>query len=169
LPGQPAWKPLLKTLSWANKGLAEAFAWYYLIRREKSRIGAAVFRKYTATELDKRLRDHFVLVAKVEITPMFGLRVEPKQKEVLDPRGFTYLAHFRWVRDRTTFKIGLDRLDDSLIRIFLMWTGCRRHELVYSPPKDMKEKIKKEYDGESDAYTDANNTDKYIQRRPKEC
>jgi hypothetical protein len=152
------------------------------MRREKSRIGSestirvylrqlsAVFRKYTGTELDKRLRDHFVSVAKLEITPKFGLRVEPKHKEVLDPRGFTYLSHFRWVRDRTTFKIGLDRLDDALVRIFLMWTGCRKHELVYAQPKDVKERIRREYDGESDAYTDADDdADEYIQRRPREC
>jgi hypothetical protein len=181
LQRKPAWKPLVKTLSWANKGLAEAFA-RFLMRREKSRIGAestirlylrqlsAVFRKYTGTTLDKRVRDHFVAVAKCEITPKFGLRVEPKRKDTLDPRGFTYLAHFRWVRDRTNFKIGLDRLDDALIRIFLMWTGCRRHELVYAQPKDLKEKIKKEYDEESDAYTDVDDdADQYIQRRPKEC
>src|SRR5437667_12800673 len=57
LRGTPAWKPLLKTLSWDNKGLAEAFA-RYLMRRDKSRIGtvstirlylrelSAVFLKY---------------------------------------------------------------------------------------------------------------------------
>jgi hypothetical protein len=68
-----------------------------------------------------------------------------------------------------TFRIGLDRLDDSLIRDNLMWTGCRRHELVYAQPKNMKEKLK-EYDEESDAYTDIdNNSDPYIRPRPKEC
>ncbi|KAI3327466.1 hypothetical protein F4824DRAFT_484708 [Ustulina deusta] len=90
-------------------------------------------------------------------------------RKVLDPSGFTYLAHFRWVRDKkTTFKIGLDRLDDSLIRDFLMWTGCRRHELVYAQPKNKKQKIK-EYDEESDAYTDVGEPDPYILPRPKEC
>ncbi|KAI1169294.1 hypothetical protein F5B18DRAFT_17311 [Nemania serpens] len=39
LPGAPAWKPLVKTLSWDNRGLGKAFA-RYLMRREKSKIGA---------------------------------------------------------------------------------------------------------------------------------
>ncbi|KAL2187262.1 hypothetical protein L209DRAFT_742607 [Thermothelomyces heterothallicus CBS 203.75] len=84
------------------------------------------------------------------------------------PSGFTYLAHFRWVRDwKTTFKIGLDRLDDSLIRDILMWTGCRRHELVYAQMKNVKVKVK-EYDEESDAYTDVDNdSDLYVEQRPK--
>ncbi|KAI1291664.1 hypothetical protein F5Y03DRAFT_388333 [Xylaria venustula] len=180
LPGAPAWKPLVKTLSWDNRGLAEAFA-RYLMRREKSRIGAlstirlylrqlsAIYRKYTGEHLESRLRDHFVAVAKLEHARLFGLRQEPKHKKVLDPSGFTYLAHFRWVRDRkTAFKIGLDRLDDSLIRDFLMWTGCRRHELVYAQPKNKKKKIK-EYDEKSDAYTDVDEPDPYILPRPKEC
>lgn len=163
----------MKTLSWDNKGLAEAFA-RYLMRREKTRISSvstiriylrqlsAVFRKYTGTELEKRLRDHFVSVAKLEIARKFGLRVEPKHKDVLGPQGFTYLAYFRWVRDKTTCKIGLDRLDNALIRILLMWTGCRRHELVYAQPKNVKNKIK-EYDEKSDAYTDVDDdSDQYI-------
>lgn len=36
LPGAPAWKPLVKTLSWDNRGLAEAFA-RYLMRRDKTK------------------------------------------------------------------------------------------------------------------------------------
>ncbi|RYP81495.1 hypothetical protein DL769_001966 [Monosporascus sp. CRB-8-3] len=119
-------------LSWDNRGLAEEFA-RFLMRREKSRIGAlstirlylqqlsAIHRKYTGEALELRLRDHFMAIVKAEHERLFGLRRGPKHKKVLDPSGFTYLAHFRWVRDRkTTFKIGLDRLDDSLIRDFLM-------------------------------------------------
>lgn len=181
MPGVPAWKPLVKTLSWDNRGLAEAFA-RYLMRREKSRIGAvstirlylrqlsAIYRKYTGEHLESRLRGHFVAVAKLEHARLFGLRQEPKHKKVLDPSGFTYLAHFHWVRDRkTTFKIGLDRLDDSLIRDILMWTGCRRHELVYAQPRNKQKKIK-EHDEESDPYTDVDEPDPYILvPRPKEC
>jgi len=37
LPGAPTWKPLVKTLSWDNRGLAEAVA-RELMRREKSRM-----------------------------------------------------------------------------------------------------------------------------------
>ncbi|KAK0624756.1 hypothetical protein B0T17DRAFT_492026, partial [Bombardia bombarda] len=176
------WKPLLRTLSWDNRGLAEPFA-KYLVRRPGNRVGAestvrrylrdlsAVFNKYSGADLEERVRNHFFTIAKVEITPKFGLRVEPKRKDVLNPSGFTYLAHFSWVRDRTTFKIGLDRLDDSLIRSFLMWTGCRRHELVYAPPKNHQDKINNEYHGESDAYTDEDDgPDEYIQQpRPAQC
>ncbi|KAJ2893428.1 hypothetical protein MKZ38_008686 [Zalerion maritima] len=180
LPGHPAWKPLLKTLSWENRGLAELFA-RYLMRREKSRIGAlstirvylrelsAVYRRYTDAEFAKQLRNHFVAVAKIEITPKFGLRVEPKHKKVLNPAGFTYLAYFRWVRDRTRFKIGLDRIDDALARIFFMWTGYRKYELVYTQPKNIRKKIE-EFDGESNAYTDIDNdSDEYVEPRPKDC
>ncbi|KAI1207667.1 uncharacterized protein F4807DRAFT_173788 [Annulohypoxylon truncatum] len=180
LPGKPEWKALLKTLSWENRGLPEAFA-RYLMRRDKSRIMALstirqylrqlymIYRKYTDKDLDKRLRDHLLTVVKLEHTRLFGLRIEPKHKKVLDPSGFTYLAYFRWVRDwRTSFRIGLDRLDDSLIRDFLMWTGCRRHELVYAQSPNKKTKIK-EYDEESDAYTDVDEPDPYISPRIKKC
>ncbi|KAI0122056.1 hypothetical protein F4814DRAFT_438190 [Daldinia grandis] len=169
LPPNPAdnTKALVMRLDCNNRGLAESLA-RYLMRRTKSRIRAlstirlylrqlsAIYRKYKA-------------VSRLELSRIFGLRQEPKHKKVLDPSGFTYLAHFRWVRDsKTRFKIGLDRLDDSLIRDFLMWTGCRRHELVYAQPKNKKEKIK-EYDRESDAYTDIDEPDPYILPRPKEC
>lgn len=180
LPGKPDWKALVKTLSWENRGLAEAFA-RFLMRRENSRIGALgtirqylrqlsqIYRKYTGETLELRLRDHFVAVAKAEYVRLFGLRREPKHKNVLDPSGFTYLAYFLWVRDRKTkFKIGLDRIDFSMIEDILMWTGCRRHELVFAQPRNKKKKIK-EYDEESDAYTDVERSDPYVQPRPKEC
>lgn len=56
------------------------------------------------------------MVLKFEYAPLFGLRTEPKLKNTLGPNGFVYLARFRWGRNRTARKIGLDRLDDSLIR-----------------------------------------------------
>ena len=74
----------------------------------------------TGTAWSCAARDHFMPVAKLEIARKFGLRVEPKHKNVLGPPVFTYLVYFRWVRDRTTFKIALDRLDDALIRILLI-------------------------------------------------
>ncbi len=108
-------------------------------------------------------------MAKLELQPKFGLRVEPKRKNHLGPEGFAYLAYFRWVRDRSVFKLGLDRLDDALARIFLMWTGCRKHELVYARPKNMKAKLK-EYDDESDAFTDVDDgDDDYIAKREAHC
>jgi len=103
--------PLLKTLSWDNRGLAESFA-KYLVRRPKNRVGAkstvcrylrdlsAVFNKYSGKGLKERVQDYFLTFAKVEITRKFGLRVEPKRKEALNPSGFTCIAHFSWVWDR---------------------------------------------------------------------
>jgi len=106
LPAKPEWKTHVQTLSWENRGLVDAFL-RYLMRREKSRIrslGAVrvylrqlwqLHRKYTGNHLSKQLRDHALSVAKLEIVPKFGLRVEPKRKNHLGPGGFTYLAHFR--------------------------------------------------------------------------
>ena len=80
----------------------------------------AVYRKYMATTVDARLEDHALLVLKLEIAPKFGLRIEPKPKNTLRPNGFTYLAYFCWILDRTTFKIRLNRLDDAFIHILLI-------------------------------------------------
>lgn len=66
---------------------------------------------------------------------------------------FIYLQHFLWVKDTSQFHIGLDRLDDSTIRLIQMFTGCRKHELVYNKPQNAEALIKG-FDGESDAYTD---------------
>ncbi|KAI1464714.1 uncharacterized protein F4812DRAFT_151717 [Daldinia caldariorum] len=147
-PNAPDWKALLKTLGWETKGPPESFC-RYLVRRGKSAIRklstiqkclrqrSAVYGKYTGTELEKRNKDHIGIILKNETAPRFALRVEPKYKNVLNPAGFTYLAHFRWVRDKTTFQLGLDRLDDALICILFVWTGCRRRELVYGKSKNM--------------------------------
>ncbi len=50
-----------------------------------------------------------------------------------------------------------------------MWTGCRKHELVYAKPTDSLAKVR-EYDEESDAYTDVEDTtDAYVRLRKKKC
>jgi len=180
LPTQPKWKDHIKTLSWENRGTVDGFL-RYVMRRRRARIGTlsavrvylrelwALYCKYTGDCLSEKLKNHALSVAKLEIAPKFGLRVEPKKKNHLGPGGFTYLAHFRWVRDTTAFKVGLDRLDDALLRIFLMWTGCRRHELVLARSPNHRKKIER-YDAESDAYTDIDNgSDDYVQKRPKTC
>ncbi len=77
---------------------------------------------------DLQLEDHILLHLRLEIAPKFGLRVEPKHKTI-GPEAFTYFAYFRAVRDRTTFTLGLDCLDDMFGCILLMWTGRRKHEL----------------------------------------
>lgn len=89
-PSTPDWKALLKTLTWENRDLAESFC-RYLMRREESGIGtlstirlyirqlSVVYWKYTGTQLEKRIKDHNVIILKTEIAPKFALRVEPKQ------------------------------------------------------------------------------------------
>ncbi|TPX11403.1 uncharacterized protein E0L32_007822 [Thyridium curvatum] len=173
------WKTLLRALCWEERGIVDAFARWF-VRREGSRVTAessarrylrdlsALFFRYQGFELEKRLRDHMRQIAKVELTPLFGLRVEPKHKNILGPRGFTYLVHFTWVRSRRPFKIGLDRIDDVFCRMILMWTGCRSHELVQTSSDTGQ--YKQKFDEESDAYTDIDDgPDQYVAKRPKRC
>ncbi len=180
LPDRPEWRSHVKSLSWENRGLAEAFVRYFM-QRAGSRITSlgtvrvylrqlsAVYYKYAGEDLEWRVRAHFLAYAKLEIKPKFALRIEPKRKKYLGPEAFAYLAWFRWVRDRTAFKLGLDRLDDALVRIFLMWTGCRRHELLYARPKNLDDKLK-EYDDDLDAFTDVDDgDDEYIKKREPVC
>ncbi|KPM35096.1 hypothetical protein AK830_g11476 [Neonectria ditissima] len=50
-----------------------------------------------------------------------------------------------------------------------MYTGCRKHELVYAKPPNL-DKILKTAAEDTDAYTDVeNDTDECVRRRPKEC
>ncbi|KHO11488.1 hypothetical protein MAA_11004 [Metarhizium robertsii ARSEF 23] len=77
--------------------------------------------------------------------------------------------YFLWDRDTSHFHIGLDRLDDATIRHNCMFSGCRKHELVYAKPKNLKELVEK-LDEESDAYTDVeHDSNECIPRRVKEC
>lgn len=113
--------------------------------------------------------DHLQNVIRSDITRKWALRREPKIKPIMGPDFFMYYLHFLWVRDTSAFHIGLDRIDDACLRMFYMWTGCRKHELIYAKPKDLTAKVK-EYDEESDAYTDVEcSTDKYIKPRVKKC
>ena len=128
-----------------------------------------LYNKHTSEYLDSRVRVHLLAVARSEITPKFGLRREPKRKNVIGPHAFIYLAYFRWVPDTTTFKIGLDRLDDATARILFMYTGCRKHELVCTKPKDFTGLLT-EFHEDSDAYTDADaDADEYVEARAKTC
>jgi hypothetical protein len=129
---------------------------------------SALYFRFTGSELDERVRGYMLQIAKQELVSKFGLRTEPKHKNIMGPRCFTYLVHFTWVRSRKPFKIGLDRLDDVLCRMFKMWTGCRSHELVW--PKRNTEKYLQRYLEESDAYTDLDDgTDPYMEKVPKCC
>ncbi|KAJ9149958.1 FluG domain-containing protein, partial [Pleurostoma richardsiae] len=180
LKPQPEWKAHLKTLTWENKGLGEGFA-RFVMRKEGSRIGVEnsirfysrmlwrIYRKHVGMEVDERVKDHILNHIQIEVTPLYGLRREPKEKSHIGPAAFTYLCHFRWVRDRNAFKLGLDRIDDVLIRHILMWTGCRRHELVYAHPDNIQKKVER-FDQDPGAFAKVNpKVDKYIQPRDKEC
>lgn len=99
------WKTLLRALCWEEKGITEAFARWF-IRRKGTRIRTlsttrrylrdllALYARFQGSELHARLRGHILQTAKQEIAPKFGLRTEPKRKNILGPRGFTYLIHF---------------------------------------------------------------------------
>lgn len=159
------WKAALKKISYEEKGLGEAF-FRHLMNDENGRgIKAegtiriyqrnlnALFKKYTGRTIEDAVSDHFLNVVVSELTPYYGLRRKPKAKPNMGPDFFMYHIYFLWVRSERSFYIGLDRIDDSLMRHICMWTGCREHELLYNKPQDCKQLIK-EYDDESDAYTD---------------
>ena len=181
--GHQNWKSLIKTLSYENKGLGESFMRYLMrdaelqgkpirsestIRVHMRKLGG-LYKKYAARLPERSLMDHLRNVAMSEITPKWGLRREPKIKPIMGPDFFIYHLYFLWVRDTSAFHIGLDRIDDACLRLFYMWTGCRKHELVYAKPANLTAKVR-EYDEESDAYTDVEcSTDKYIQPRAKKC
>lgn len=112
-----------------------------------------LYKKYNGCPPEKSLMDHLRNVIRSEITQKWALRREPKIKPIIGPDFFMYHLYYLWVHDTSAFHIGLDRIDDACLRIFYMWTGCRKHELIYAKPKDLKAKVK-EYDDESDAYTD---------------
>ncbi|KID95429.1 FluG domain-containing protein, partial [Metarhizium majus ARSEF 297] len=82
---------------------------------------------------------------------------------------FIYHIYFLWVQDTSHFHIGPDRLGEAIIRHICMFFCCRKHELVYAKPKNLKELVKK-LDEESDAYTDVeHDSNECIPRRVKEC
>lgn len=181
--GQP-WKPLIKTLTFENKGLGESFMHY--LKRRVDRDGrpftaqravrvrvrqlGTLYRKYTAQEPERQLMNHLRDLILVAHTRKWGLRREPKLKPTMGVDFFLNHIHFRWVRDTTTLGLGLDRIDDVCLRLFYMWTGCRKHELVYAKPKDVTKKAQ-QYDDESDAYTDieGGNTDAQVGPKAKKC
>jgi hypothetical protein len=128
-----------------------------------------LYRRYNAHPPERSLMDHLRNVIRSEITRKWALRREPKIKPIMGPDFFMYHLYFLWVRDTSAFRIGLDRIDDACLRMFYMWTGCRKHELIYAKPTDLTAKVK-EYDEESGAYTDVEcSTDKYIKPRVKRC
>lgn len=103
------------------------------------------------------------------ITPNWALRREPKIKPIMGPGFFMCHLNYFWVRDTSAFHVRLDRIDDACLGMFYMWTGCRKHELIYAKPTDLTAKGK-EYEEESGANTDVEcSTDKYIKPRVKRC
>ena len=128
-----------------------------------------LYRKYKGCLPERSLMDHLRNVIRSETTKTWKLRCEPKIKPIIGPDFFIYHLYYHYVRDTSAFPIGLDRIDDVCLRQFYMYTGCRKHELIYAKPRDLEEKVK-EYDEESDTYTDVDCTaDKYIRPRVKTC
>jgi hypothetical protein len=129
------WRELVKELSWEKKGLVDAFL-NWALKRDGSRIKTykalqryllktwAIYLKYAGYDIDKRVRQHGERLAR-ELAIQHGLRFEPAHKNSLGPGTFIYLVYFRIIRDRATFNIGLDRLNDTTIRIFQMFAGVR--------------------------------------------
>ncbi|KAK4219947.1 hypothetical protein QBC37DRAFT_367551 [Rhypophila decipiens] len=161
------WKGLIKPLSYENKGLGESFMRYLIqqaelqgkpirsenaIRVHTKKLGG-LYRKYNAHPPERSLMDHLRNIIRSEITRKWALRREPKIKPIMGPDFFMYHLYFLWVRDTSAFHIGLDRIDDACLRMFYIWTGCRKHELIYAKPTDRTAKVK-DYDEESDAYSD---------------
>lgn len=178
--GNHDWRATLKSLTYENRGLVEGFI-RYLLRRRGARIRKEstvrvyvrylwqVFKKYAGRDVDLQLRQHALLFIQAEARALFALCTEPKHKNQLGPDGYTFLCHFRWTRDTTTFRIGLDRIDDVCIRHFLMFAGARRHEFVFATPKK-KEIPTDEYQDPEDAYSDVDITeDPYMEPREKIC
>ncbi|KAK3336774.1 hypothetical protein B0T19DRAFT_50768 [Cercophora scortea] len=130
--------------------------------RVRTRQLGSLYRKYTALRPERPLMDHLRDLILVSHTRKWRLRREPKLKPTMGVDFFLNHIHFRWVRDTTALGLGLDRIDDVCLRLFYMWTGCRKHELVYAKPKDLNKKVQ-QYDNESDAYTDIEcNTDTQV-------
>jgi hypothetical protein len=144
------------SFSYKTRGFAESFV-YFLIREANSarrrsirsqntvrvytRNLSGIYRQFSGRKIDPNLQAYLVNAIKVKITPQYKLRRDPKDKPVMGPDLFIILQHFRWVRDPSSFRIGLDRLDDTCIRLFLMFTGCRKHELVYTATKPDRQKV----------------------------
>ncbi len=158
--GQSDWKALLRTLTYENKGLGESFMRYLMLPgrikdvelhpHEDEEAWRAIQEVYRQG-VEPKLRSHLRSVATCELTKKWPLRREPKQKPIMGPDLFRYHLFFFWERDTSAFHTGLDRIDDVCLRQFFMWTGCRKHELVYAKPTDSLAKVR-EYDEESDAY-----------------
>ena len=87
-------------------------------------------KKYVGRSVDLELRDHFKNFSVSYVGPKFGLRKEPKVKATMGPDLFVYEQHFLSARDTSRFHIGLDRLDDSTIRLICMFSGRRKHGFV---------------------------------------
>ncbi|KIH94909.1 hypothetical protein SPBR_03857 [Sporothrix brasiliensis 5110] len=90
----------------------ERFCSFMDIQDWRAHIGTSLGN--TAAE---KIDDRFFAYTNAAIDKYDHLRKHPADKKLLGPDGFLYLSHYRWVRDdKTTFKIGLDRLDDVTIR-----------------------------------------------------
>ncbi|KAJ2903748.1 hypothetical protein MKZ38_009400 [Zalerion maritima] len=172
------WRELVKGISWRRKGLIDSFL-HWALDHSRSRITTysalqryllqtwTIYHKYTAEDIDERVMNHGTRLAQ-RLAVLYGLRREPAIKNNLGPGTFIYLVYFRMVIDRSTFNIGLNRLSDTLIRMFQMFAGVRTHELVYEPNRD-NSNLKANYYDKCDAFADLETADKHARIRLKEC
>jgi hypothetical protein len=157
-------------LTYDNKGLFESFI-VFIVQREGSKVMAwstlhrdvnelwTTYKKYTGKSADSQLQEHAMPYINSIIRNRLPLRTEPKVKNHVGPAAFRYLVHFLWVRDyKGVFDIGLDRLDDSTIRLFEMFTGARTHAFILPRLKKLKDQ---EYYDPEDAYTDSDTSTKH--------
>ncbi|KAI9824079.1 MAG: hypothetical protein M1832_002147 [Thelocarpon impressellum] len=91
MPDKPAWKPLLKKLSYESKGEGEAFI-RFVMSRKQQRIGCknsawtytrrlgGLYHNFTGSFLEQRLKTCLLGYIQSEITVTLALRREPKPK-----------------------------------------------------------------------------------------
>lgn len=126
---------------------------------------------YTKRTLESRGTDllEFIFANTADVSSCENGCCAENPKSSLLWADFICHIYFLWDRDTSHFHIGLDRLDDAAIRHNCIFSGCRKHELVYAKPKNLKELVEK-LDEESDAYTDVeHDSNECIPRRVKEC
>ncbi|KAH0593262.1 hypothetical protein MHUMG1_08984 [Metarhizium humberi] len=176
-------KVLIKTLTFDNKRLGESFIWCLMPSLNFGRRGRRLMPKarftytqgslvvYTKRTLESRGTDLLEIIfantADASSRENGGCAENPKSSLLW--ADFICHIYFLWDRDTSHFHIGLDRLDDAAIRHNCMFSGCRKHELVYAKPKNLKDLVEK-LDEESDAYIDVEHDwNECIPRRVKEC
>jgi hypothetical protein len=127
-----------------------------------------LYYNHTAKRIDEAVKAHVRTVIQTKFRHLFGLKCKPRPKPVLGSEWVIYLQYYRWVRDESSFNLGLDRLDDATLRLLYMWTGCRKHELVFAKPQNRAILIK-ELNNDPDAFSSPEEDDPFVQRHVGSC